>query len=407
MKVLFVHQNFPGQFGRLAARLAADRSNQVMAIGEADLMRARGPVPGVVGAGYPKPPGSGGATHHYLRRFEGDVRRAQSVVRVAMELKKKGFLPDVIYGNPGWGEMLFLKDVFPSAHHVALFEFFFRANEGDHGFDPELPVTLDDCLRLRMRNATLALSLDVADRIVCPTHWQASRIPEPYRPRVRVVHDGVDTALCRPDRSALFEHPALPVPLRYGDEVLTYVARNLEPYRGFHWFMRALPKVLAERPGARVVIVGGDGVSYGRPAPDGRTWRETLLAEVGPALDTSRVHFIGRLPFAGFVTLMQVSGVHAYLTYPFVLSWSVLEAMACGALVAGSDTPPVQEVIDDRVNGFRVPFLDPTALAAHLSRCLARRGDCDALREAARARVVERYDFEQVCLPAQLAMLRR
>ncbi|MCE2947835.1 MAG: glycosyltransferase [bacterium] len=406
MKVLFVHQNFPGQFGRLAAKLVADPSNQVVAIGESDLMRARGPVPGVTAIGYPKPRGGGKETHHYLRRFEGDVRRGQAAVRAAMDLKKKGFVPDVIYGNPGWGEMLFLKDVYPTARHVALFEFFFRANEGDHGFDPELPVTMDDCLRLRMRNTTLVMSLDVADRIVCPTHWQASRIPAPYQPKVAVVHDGIDTALCRPDASAVFEHPAVPVPLRFGDEVLTYVARNLEPYRGFHWFMRALPKVLAERPQARVVIVGGDAVSYGRPAPDGKTWRETLLAEVGPRLDLSRVHFTGRLPFAQFVTLMQVSGVHAYLTYPFVLSWSVLEAMACGALVAGSDTEPVREIIDHKVDGFRVPCLDPAALAAHLAKALSVRESSGAMRAAARERVVERYDFERVCLPAQLALLR-
>jgi glycosyltransferase involved in cell wall biosynthesis len=405
MKVLFVHQNFPGQFGRLAAHLATDRANQVVSIGEAGNIQARGPVPGVRGIGYPKPQAGAQSTHHYLRRFEGDVRRGQAVVRAAMSLRKAGFVPDVVYGNPGWGEQLFLKDVFPSARHISLFEFFFRAGEGDHAFDPEFPSTFDDGLRIRIRNTTLVMTLDAVDRIVCPTQWQASRIPEPYRQRVSVIHDGIDTGLCRPDAAAVFEHPQVPLPLRHGDEVLTYVARNLEPYRGFHWFMRALPQVLAERPQARVVIVGGDDVSYGRTPPQGSNWREVMLDEVGAALDRSRVHFVGRLPFLDFLKLMQVSAVHAYFTYPFVLSWSVLEAMACGALVAGSATPPVQEVIEDGVNGFLLPFFDRAALAGRLAELLAQRGAFDALRVRARERVVERYDFERVCLPAQVKLL--
>lgn len=406
MNILFIHQNFPGQFGRLAARLAAT-GHTVLAIGDESQASRRPPVPGVRRLAYSAPGGSGPQTHAYLRRLEADVRRGQEVVRLALRLRASGFVPDLIYGNPGWGELMFIKDVFPDAPLVALYEFYFRPGEGDHGFDEEFPTTFDSNLRLRVRNATLALTLDRVDAIVAPTQWQASRLPGHCASRLSVIHDGIDTDLCRPDPGAVFRHPSLPSTLTAADEVITYVARNLEPYRGFHKFMRALPGILDRRPQAKVVVVGGDEVSYGAPPREGGCWRETLLAELGDRLDRSRVHFVGRLPYADFITLMQVSAAHVYLTYPFVLSWSVLEAMACGALVVGSATPPVTEVIEDRHTGLLTAFDDPAAIGNAVVAALERRHALDAIRVAARARVVERYDFERVCGHAQVALLER
>ena len=406
MNLLFVHQNFPGQFGRLSAHLAA-AGHRVVAIGERDQLERREPVAGVTRVVYPRPRGAGARTHPYLQRLEGDVRRAQAVVRAAIRLREQGFSPEVIYGNPGWGELLFIRDVFPQAALIALYEFYFHPGEGDHGFDPATPATLDSTLRLRVRNATLALTIERADFLVSPTRWQASRVPRPHRNRLSVIHDGLDTARCRPDREARFIHTALPAALTCADEVLTYVSRNLEPYRGFDVFMRALPAILAARPRARVVIVGGDAVSYGSAPASGGNWREVLVREVGAHLDPERVHFTGRIPYADLVALFQVSTVHVYLTYPFVLSWSMLEAMACGALVVGSSTAPVTEMIEHGVTGLLTDFHRPERIAQDVIDALARAHDLAAVRAAARAQVVERFDFERVCAPAQTALIER
>jgi len=406
VNVLFVHQNFPGQFGRLAARLVA-AGHRVVGLGERERMARLKAIQGVTRVGYPTPRGAGERTHPYLHRFEGDVRRGQNVVRAAFKLANDGFVPDVVYGNPGWGELLFVKDVFPDAAVIALYEYYFRSRGGDHGFDPQFPADLDSQLCLRIRNATLQLTLDHVDHIVSPTLWQASRLPAWCAERVAVIHDGVDTARCCPDDAAVFTHPRVPQPLTRDHEVLTYVARNLEPYRGFHRFMQALPAILKARPKVQVVIVGGDGVSYGSLPRGGGSWREAMLKEVGSEIDSSRVHFVGKLPHDQFIVLMQVSSLHLYLTYPFVLSWSVLEATACGALVLGSDTSPVVEVIEPGRNGLLTSFHDPVQIARDAIAALATRNDYRALREAARGRVVERYDFERVCGPAQVALIER
>jgi glycosyltransferase involved in cell wall biosynthesis len=196
------------------------------------------------------------------------------------------------------------------------------------------------------------------------------------------------------------------VTLSAGDEVVTYVARNLEPYRGFHVFMRALPGLLRARPRARVLIVGGDQVSYGSKPADGETWRARMLAEVGGQIDAGRVHFLGRLPYESYLRLLQVSAVHAYLTYPFVLSWSMLEAMAAGCMVVGSRTAPVEEVIKHGENGWLVDFFDHRQLAEALAGALEERSRLDGIRQAARRTVVERFDLTTVCLPRQLEILQ-
>jgi glycosyltransferase involved in cell wall biosynthesis len=152
------------------------------------------------------------------------------------------------------------------------------------------------------------------------------------------------------------------------------------------------------------VVVGGDEVSYGRKPPKG-TWREKMLAEVGDSLDRSRVHFVGKLPYAQFLTLLQISSVHIYLTVPFVLSWSLLEAMSSGCLIVASNTPPVREVMDDGVNGLLVDFSSPAALAERVDEALTNREGLRKVRERARQTVIERYDLATVCLPQQLALI--
>lgn len=403
MRFLFIHQNFPGQFPHLSAALAA-QGHDVVAIGDKESLKQRTvPHPEIKRFGYDTPKKASDTTHHYLRGYENNIRRGQSVVRVAMGLVKNGFRPDVVIAHPGWGEALFLKDVFPDARHIHYCEFFYHAEGADVGFDPEFPTTIDDQLRIRIKNSTQLIGLDYADAGLSPTQWQASLYPESFRSRIHVIHDGIDSNIVKPDAKASLQINDLVLTVK--DEVITYVVRNLEPYRGFHIFMRMLPDLLAKRPSAHVLIIGGDDVAYGRPAPEGKTWRDHCFEPIRHLVDESRVHFLGKLPYEKYLKVLQISTVHVYLTYPFVLSWSMLEAMAAGCLVIGSATAPVQEVLLHEENGLLCDFFDVDGWVKCIADALKRRKKLSPLRLAARKTIVEHYDLHSICLPRQLKML--
>ncbi len=406
MRILFVHQNFPGQYRHLAPALAESPANEVVAIGEeASLRRLQGFHPRVRLVAYPQPQGASQQTHHYLRSSEAAVRRGQSVARLALELRRHGFVPDVICAHPAWGEALFLKDVFPAAPLLLYLEFFYRGSGSDVGFDPEFPSSFDDRCRVRARNTTQLISLDAGDAGVSPTHWQREQYPDVYRQRIQVIHDGIRSDLVSPGEVAGFVLPDGRGTLRSGDEVLTYVARNLEPYRGFHTFMRALPEVLAARPRVQVLIVGGDEVSYGRPLPGGGTYREHYLRELGSAIDLGRVHFLGKIPYPRFIDVLRLSTAHVYLTYPFVLSWSLLEAMSCGCALVASDTAPVREVLRPGHNGLLVDFFSPATLATTIISVLADPLATQPLRAQARRDIVDHFDLVTRTLPRLLTLV--
>jgi len=272
------------------------------------------------------------------------------------------------------------------------------------GFDPEFHSIFNEPARLRARNAINLMAFASADWGHTATHWQHSLYPPEMRPRISVLHEGVDTEWIRPDAEASFVLPDSGRTLTRADEVITYVARNLEPYRGFHVFMRALPRLLARRARAQVVILGGDEVSYGAPAPPQSSFREMMLKELKGKVDLKRVHFLGLVDHAAYTSLLQISSAHVYLTYPFVLSWSFIEAMACGCLVVGSSTPPVQEVLLDGVNGLTVDFFDPGKIADRIEYALEQGHRLQPLREAARATAVEHFDLKSVLLPRWLAL---
>lgn len=403
MQLLFLHKNLPGQFSRLAPALARDPAHTVWTLGE-QRPGKRFLHPGVRDYWYPVPVGAGNDTHPYVRSFEANVRRGQSVYSALQRMKTLGCTPDVVVGHPGWGETLFVKDVFPRTKLLCYWEFFYRSQGADLGFDPEFPVSQNVILRNRMLNATQLTAFEPCDWGVVPTRWQESLFPECMRERMTRVFDGVDTKEVRPDPAAVFQVPNGPK-LSRNDEVLTYVARNLEPYRGVHSLIRALPSILKRRPHCRVLVVGEDGVSYGQHLPEGQTYKQRYLDEVG--LHSERVHFLGRLSYEQYLAVLQVSSVHLYLTYPFVLSWSFMEALAAGCLVLGSATAPVLEVLRDGENGLLVPdMLDPACVADRTVEALARRGGLDGLRETARRTALEQYDFERVSLPAYERMLR-
>jgi len=404
MKILFVHQNFPGQFLHLAPEMQR-RGHQCLALTDSGNPR---PSPVPVAKYRHTAATVDPAACRLGRNYTQMSDRGVTVARAALQLRdQKGYTPDVIFGHSGWGETLFLHEVWPAAKLLVYAEFYYRGQGADVGFDPEFdPPGFDKLMIAQGRTAHLGQAMLHADAGLSPTKWQASTFPPALRDRIEVIFDGIDTELMRPDPQASVTLPNGRV-LRAGDEVLTFVNRNLEPYRGYHIFMRALPAVLAARPEAQVVIVGGDEVSYGRPAPVGRSWKQVFLDEVAGRLDLGRVHLLGRVPYPTFTSLMQVSRVHAYLTYPFVLSWSMLEAMAAGALVVGSRTAPVQELISDGVNGRLVDFFDVAGWSKLLTNALAHPDRFADLPLAARQTITQGYDLRRNCLPRMVEFVEK
>ncbi len=401
-RVLFVHQNFPAQFVHLAPALA-QRGDDVMAL-TAETNQRPQPVPVLRyihdGTRFQD------QAWRMAAHFAEQARRGESVAMAALEMKRAGYTPDLIFGHPGWGETMFMADVWPGARLLSYAEFFYRSQGLDVGFDPEFRnPSAEQGMRVRSRQAAQLLALQSSALAVSPTSWQASTYPAELQPRIRVIHDGIDTEHVRPFREATLTLPGGRPTLHQGDEILTFVSRNLEPYRGFHVFMRILPELLRRRPHLQVVIVGGDGNSYGGAPPGGGNWKTHMLTETGDRLDLARVHFTGKLPYSHYVKLMQITRVHAYLTYPFVLSWSCLEAMSAGALVVASRTPPVEEMISHGENGLLVDFFDTAQWVDRLADCLAEPARYAPLRENARRTITTRYDLRSVCLPQQIRLI--
>jgi len=405
VRVLFIHQNFPAQFRHVAQALARRKGVEVIALTDTSNKQN---LASVKTGRYvtPKPPPEGltRAASTLVNRFQ----RAEAVAVGLIELKRRGFTPDVVVGHPGWGELMLVKEIFPATAMISHAEFYYSAEGGDVGFDPEFP-DVTDALRvtLKSKNVPMVTALLDSDVAVAPTAWQASRFPAEFRGKIETIHEGIRSDVVRPIPQATFSRGIGDRTFSSGDEVITFVNRNLEPIRGVHIFLRALPAILAARPNAHAVIVGGEGVSYGAAAPQGETWKARFLAEVQDRLPMERVHFVGNIPYAEFVALMQVSRLHVYATYPFVLSWSMLEAMSAGALVLGSATPPVTEMIEHGRNGLLFDFFDVDGLASSAIDALAHPGRYRDLREAARRMIVDRYDLATRCQPDWLAMIDR
>jgi glycosyltransferase involved in cell wall biosynthesis len=396
MTFLFIHQNFPAQYLHLVRRLAARKEHLVYFITQTD----QNEIPKVRKLLYqPVLPLFSGC-HPYSASFDVAVRIGVAVADVCRSLLASGVVPDIVVGHCGWGETLFVKDVFPNVPVLSYFEFFYHCHGADVGFDPEFAPPADgDSARLQIRNAVNRLSFAASDWGHTATAWQRSLFPAAMQARISTLHEGVDTRKIKPDPAAWITLARDKIALTREDEVITYVSRNLEPYRGFHIFMRALPEILRRRPRAHALIVGGDGLSYGEPPAQGGTFREVMLAEVGGALDLERVHFLGQVPYATYLNILQVSSVHVHLTYPFVLSWSFLEAMSAGCAVVSSATAPVLEVLRDRENGLLVNFFAADEVCDRVDEVLNHPDRMQAMREASRATVVTRFDTSLVTLP--------
>ena len=410
MNILFIHQNFPGQFKFLAPALVKQgHSVRAMTMQKTEAMQWQG----VQLVNYTSKRGSTPNVHPWVSDFETKTIRAEACFKAALQMKQQGYMPDVIVAHHGWGESLFLKEVWPEAKLGIYCEFFYHQHGADVGFDPEFPATDEgEVCRLRLKNLNNLLHFEIADSGISPTHWQASTFPEPFKNKISVVHDGIDTQAVAPNSAVsltLKMATGQDLVLTRKDEVITFVNRNLEPYRGYHTFMRALPQLLKERPNARVLLVGADDVSYGA-RPDAAKygaakWRDIFANEVRGQIsdaDWQRVHFLGQVPYHFFIPLLQLSTVHVYLTYPFVLSWSLLEAMSAGCAIVASDTEPLREAIVHNETGKLINFFDPTALVQSVCELLNNPVERTRLGANARAFAQANYDLQTVCLPKQL-----
>ncbi|WP_339156776.1 glycosyltransferase family 4 protein [Bradyrhizobium sp. 2S1] len=400
MNVLFVHNNFPAQYRHIARALADQPGNRIVAVGSSTAVTS----PDIRLIKYSTTKADAAAVHPFARRFDTEARRAEEVLYALSSLSGQGFVPDLIFAHPGWGETLPLRTMFPRARIILYCEFYYGAEGRDVGFDPEFPMTgLDGNVALHLKNATTLLALTECDVGVSPTPWQRSTFPAEFRSKIEVIHEGVDTDEVKPNPVARHQLPN-GATLSADDEVITYVSRNLEPVRGFHVFMRSLPRIMAARPNAQVVIVGGSGTSYGAHPPKGASWKSTFLDEIRSDIDLRRVHFLGRVPREQYLELLQISSVHVYLTYPFVLSWSLLEAMSAGCAVVASDTAPLRDIISDG-NGLLAPFFDIDALSDQVISVLSRPRAFKKMRMKARSFVRDNYDAKRVCLPRMLTLV--
>lgn len=396
MRLLFIHQNFPGQFLHLANYYSTKSGFESVGL-------KQGGEPQTIGAlrVLPWTPAFSSTKnlHSAVSDYEAKVSRGIGVAEKCRELRAEGFVPDKIIAHSGWGEVLFIREIYPDAELIIYNEFYYQTHGTDFNFDPEFQVEPREAYHTLAKNPALSRGLIDADVVVTPTPFQASRIPQDFQHKVRLIHEGVDTKTIGPDPDVTIDSGRVSRPLTRKDKIITFVNRNFEPTRGYHSFMRALPKIMREDEDVRIFMPGEDGTSYGAKPKDGISYKQRFLDEVKDQIDMERIHFVGKLEREVFTNILQISTVHVYLTAPFVLSWSLLEAMACGACVVGSDTPPVRDAIVDGDTGFLVDFFDYEAIADRVLDCLNAPEERGRVGENARSFVVSNYDRDSICMP--------
>ena len=396
MNILFLHRNFPAQFTHISAALANDPENNVFFITNNENLQ----LPNIKKVYYKPKREVPKNCHRYLKFYEESIIHAQAAAEAAIALKESGFKPDIIYGHT-WGQTMFMKDVFPDVPLLCYFEWFYNSSGGDVGFDGR-NLNIDELAKLRCKNSHLLVDLYTCDAGICPTNWQKCQFPNKFHDNIKVLHDGVDTDFCVPDNDAKFIIKDKNLELSTQDEVVTYATRGMEAYRGFPEFMIAADKLLKKRPDLHVVIAGEDRVCYGPQLAD-TTYKTMMLKQLD--LDMERVHFVGGLPFNEYVKLLQISSAHVYLTYPFVLSWSALDAMSCGCPIVASNTPPVLEFMKDNYNALLFDFFNIGQQVKKIEYALDNKDKMEELRHNARQTIVDNYALKDL-LPKHIEYVK-
>lgn len=394
-KILIVHQNLPSQFCNLIPFLANHPNVELVGIKEksdSSPFSNHEHLSGMNLIEYTLAAFDRSKEDFLVSMLDGHITRGRMVGAIANTLKEQAFIPDVIIVHSGWGEALFLKDRFPNAQFIILQEFFYGPKAPDINFDKEFQVS-DKVNDVTIMNRSIALQACFdADVIMTPTQWQAELIPSEFQRKIKVVHDGIRTDFFMPDDEAEFKLSTGKV-LTKKDKVITYIARGLEPYRGFHTFVRSIPEIQRLDPDIEIVIVGNDHVYYSpRLADPNSSYREYYFNQIKDKVNLSKIHIYSNLPQDLCKRLLQVSTVHAYYTYPFFSSLTILEAMACGCVVLGSKTGPVEEFITDGRTGYLFDFFDTKQFARKAIEIINQHPD-DRYRVGTRAR-----DFIKSCL---------
>ena len=403
MKIMFVHQNMPGQYRELVQWLAGTGDHQIYFLTQRKAAPSFEGVQTRVYEPHHKPADN---AYGLSKNWEESTGNGLGAARAARQIEKtEGFKPDIVIGHVGWGELTFFKEIWKDVPIIGLFEYYYSATGGPVGFDPAEPVSENTPFLLHARNAVPLANIETVDMGLSPTFWQRDRFPQSFHRKLYVCHDGIRTDQLKPDPKVRLKLGRLKHDLTRADEIVTFVSRNLERTRGFHIFMRALPRILKERPNARVLILGGNETSYGGKSKHPGGLRAEMEAEVGKDVDWRRVHFLGKLPYDDYQKVVQISRCHLYLTMPFVLSWSFLEAMAMEATIVASDVAPVREAITHGKTGLLVDFFNPDAFAEQVIEVLQDPEKYQRLGPEARKHVVQHYDFLTKCLPEHIAQI--
>jgi len=391
LNILFIHHELPGQFIHLIRYLSNHPQYNVFGISnkqddsfynESLFQKAYTYQPKEI---------EGSLTHHYVTDLQRSVLNAQAIFDILQKFKQHNIDFDLAVAHTGWGGGLYFKEAYPATPLLGYVEFFFHLDGADVGFDPKFPVSIDRRLQIKTLNAQLLLGMNECDGLVTPTPWQKSLFPDIWHSKINVIHEGVDVDLCKPDNQITFTLPS-GQELTGKDEVVTYSARNLEPYRGFPIFLKAIERICQRRPNCHIIITGGDEISYSKKLPKGETYREKYLKTV--SLPKDKVHFLGKVPYKTHLQLLQLSSVHIYLTYPFVLSWSFMEAMACGCVIIASGTRPVLDVLEPGVNGISVNFFDDEQIADQIDDVFKHPERKKQLGLAARDKIKRHYQHQ-------------
>lgn len=402
MKLLFVHQNMPGQYRELVQWLAAQGDHEIVFLTQ----REKAPdFAGVRTVRYKTHHKAANDAYGLSKNWETAAGNGFGAVTALREIVSGGFIPDIVIGHVGWGEMSFFREVLPKTPMIGFFEYFYSVRGGPVGFDPNDVVSDHAPYIMHGNNVVPLVNIEVVDVAHSPTWWQRNRFPPSFHDKIYVCHDGIRTDKLLPDPKASVSLGRIGRPLTASDEVVTFMARNLETTRGFHQFMRALPLIQKARPNARILVIGGNEASYGGKSKHPGGLRGQMEAEVGHMLDWDRLHFLGQVPYANYQQIIQISTCHIYLTMPFVVSWSLLESMSMKATIVASDVAPVREVMEHGKTGLLVDFFDHEALAAQVAEVLECPGDFSHIGAAARQHVVENYDFLSVCLPEHIRQI--